>query len=65
MAQTLTYKGKQITIDGDADPPTVLIDGKAVEVRKIREGIWFTPDIAHRKFSSPLELAKAIADRLG
>jgi hypothetical protein len=65
MAQTEMYKGKQVSIEVDADPPSVMIDGKVVDVRKTAGGLWFTPDIGHRNFASPLEIAKALVDRMG
>jgi hypothetical protein len=58
------YKGKQIVINDDADPPTVQIDGKTVAVRKTSHGRWFTPDLAHSNFASPSEIAKALVDRM-
>jgi len=65
MAQTQVYKGREVVINDDADPPTLLIDGKTVALRKTSQGLWFTPDLAHSNFASPLEIAKALVDRMG
>jgi hypothetical protein len=64
MAQTEVYKGKRIVFDSNAEPPTLTIDGKPIDVRETSHGRWLTPDLAHEKFASPLDIAKTLIDRM-
>jgi len=65
MVSTETYKGKTITLDPEANPPKLSIDGETMTVVKHSDNAWWTPRFAHQVFGTLDDLAKTMVDSWG